>query len=110
MYKRQATYSTERLACSLATYQDIITLDCDEMPAERLPEFRRLTNECPDTIGSFTSPRMHGLKIFFYLKGREAEALRTELNARGTIDFATLNIYHHRMYTLSLIHIWCCCG
>ena len=96
-----ATYSTERLACSLATYQDIITLDCDEMPAERLPEFRRLTNECPDTIGSFTSPRMHGLKIFVYLKGREAEALRTELNARGTIDFATLNIYHRRMYALA---------
>ncbi len=44
-----ATYIKERLACSLDTYQDIITLDCDDMPVEKLPEFRRLVNDCPDT-------------------------------------------------------------
>ena len=57
-----ATYIKERLAYSLDTYQDIITLDCDDMPAEKLPEFRLLVNECPDTLGDFVSPRMHGLK------------------------------------------------
>ena len=76
-----ATYAKERLAYSLDTYQDIITLDCDDMPAEKIPEFRQLVNDCPDTLGSFVSPRMHGLKIFVYLTGNEAEALRTELNA-----------------------------
>jgi len=44
-----ATYIKERLACSLDTYQDIITLDCDDMPVEKLPEFRRLVNDCPHT-------------------------------------------------------------
>ena len=76
-----ATYAKERLAYSLDKYQDIITLDCDDMPAEKIPEFRQLVNDCPDTLGSFVSPRMHGLKIFVYLTGNEAEALRTELNA-----------------------------
>ena len=96
-----ATYAKERLAYSMDKYQDIITLDCDDMPTERLPEFRKLVNECPDTLGSFVSPRMHGLKIFVYLTGKEAEALRAELNARGTVDFPTLEQYHHRMYALS---------
>ena len=82
-----ATYAKERLAYSLDKYQDIITLDCDDMPAEKIPEFRQLVNDCPDTLGSFVSPRMHGLKIFVYLTGNEAEALRTELNALGTVDF-----------------------
>ena len=84
-----ATYAKERLAYSLDKYQDIITLDCDDMPAEKLPEFRQLANDCPDTLGSFVSPRMHGLKIFVYLTGKEAEALRAELNALGTVDFTT---------------------
>ncbi|WP_288360106.1 VapE domain-containing protein [uncultured Bacteroides sp.] len=96
-----ATYIKERLAYSLDTYQDIITLDCDDMPAEKLPEFRLLVNECPDTLGDFVSPRMHGLKIFVYLTGKEAEALRAELNALGTVDFPTLERYHHRMYALA---------
>ena len=96
-----ATYIKERLAYSLDTYQDIITLDCDDMPAEKLPEFRLLVNECPDTLGDFVSPRMHGLKIFVYLTGEEAEALRAELNALGTVDFPTLERYHHRMYALA---------
>lgn len=96
-----ATYAKERLAYSLDTYQDIITLDCDDMPAEKIPEFRQLVNDCPDTLGSFVSPRMHGLKIFVYLTGNEAEALRTELNALGTIDFLTLERYHHRIYALA---------
>ncbi|TGY27264.1 virulence protein E [Bacteroides caecimuris] len=96
-----ATYAKERLAYSLDKYQDIITLDCDDMPAEKLPEFRQLANDCPDTLGSFVSPRMHGLKIFVYLTGKEAEALRAELNALGTVDFTTLERYHHRMYTLA---------
>ena len=42
-----ATYAKERLAYSLDTYQDIITLDCDDMPAEKIPEFRQLVNDCP---------------------------------------------------------------
>lgn len=95
------TYTKERLAYSLATYQDIITLDCDDMAAEKLPEYRQLVNDCPDTLGNFISPRMHGLKIFVYLTGKEAEALRAELNALGTVDFPTLERYHHRMYTLA---------
>ncbi|MEB3372485.1 BT4734/BF3469 family protein [Bacteroides sp. CR5/BHMF/2] len=96
-----ATYVKERLAYSLDKYQDIITVDCDDMPAEKLPEFRQLANDCPDTLGSFISPRMHGLKIFVYLTGKEAEALRAELNALGTVDFPTLERYHHRMYALA---------
>lgn len=96
-----ATYIKERLAYSLDKYQDIITLDCDDMPAEKLPEFRQLVNDCPDTLGDFISPRMHGLKIFVYLTGEEAEALRAELNALGTVDFPTLERYHHRMYALA---------
>ncbi|WP_294629771.1 VapE domain-containing protein [uncultured Bacteroides sp.] len=96
-----ATYTTERLAYSLAAYQDIITLDCDEMPAEELETYRRLTNECSDTLGSFVSPRRHGLKIFVYLRGEEAQALRDEFNARGTADFAALDAYHRRMYALA---------
>lgn len=96
-----ATYAKERLAYSLDTYQDIITLDCDDMPAEKIPEFRQLVNDCPDTLGSFVSPRMHGLKIFVYLTGNEAEALRTELNALRTVDFLTLERYHHRIYALA---------
>lgn len=96
-----ATYAKERLAYSLDTYQDIITLDCDDMPAEKIPEFRQLVNDCPDTLGSFVSPRMHGLKIFVYLTGNEAETLRTELNALGTVDFLTLERYHHRIYALA---------
>ena len=96
-----ATYTKERLAYSLDKYQDVITLDCDDMPAEKLPEFRQLANDCPDTLGNFISPRMHGLKIFVYLTGQEAEALRTELNALGTVDFPTLERYHHRMYALA---------
>lgn len=100
-YTITATYVKERLAYSLDKYQDIITLDCDDMPVHQLPEFRQLVNDCPDTIGDFISPRMHGLKIFVYLTGEEAEALRAELNAMGTIDLPTLERYHHRMYTLA---------
>ena len=95
------TYTKERLAYSIDRYQDIITLDCDDMPAEKLPEFRRLVNECPDTLGNFISPRMHGLKIFVYLTGKEAEALRAELNAADTVSLAILERYHHRMYALA---------
>lgn len=95
------TYTKERLAYSIDRYQDIITLDCDDMPTEKLPEFRRLVNECPDTLGNFISPRMHGLKIFVYLTGKEAEALRAELNAADTVSLAILERYHHRMYALA---------
>lgn len=44
---------------------------------------------------------MHGLKIFVYLTGNEAETLRTELNALGTVDLLTLERYHHRIYALA---------
>lgn len=100
-YTVTATYAMERLAYSLVTYQDIIILDCDDMPAEKIPGYRQLVNDCPDTLGDFISPRMHGLKIFVYLTGEEPEALRTELNALGTIDLPTLERYHHRMYALA---------
>ena len=63
-YTVTATYAMERLAYSLVTYQDIIILDCDDMPAEKIPGYRQLVNDCPDTLGDFISPRMHGLKIF----------------------------------------------
>jgi len=100
-YTVTATYAMERLAYSLVTYQDIIILDCDDMPAEKMPGYRQLVNDCPDTLGDFISPRMHGLKIFVYLTGEEPEALRAELNALGTIDLPTLERYHHRMYALA---------
>lgn len=100
-YTVTATYAMERLAYSLKAYQDIIILDCDDMPAEKIPGYRQLVNDCPDTLGDFISPRMHGLKIFVYLTGEEPEALRTELNALGTIDLPTLERYHHRMYALA---------
>lgn len=103
-----ATYAKERLAYSLYKYQDIITLDCDDMPAEKLPQFRQLVNDCPDTLGSFVSPRMHGLKIFVYLTGNEAEALRAELNALQTVDFLTLERYHHRMYAWQAANMKSC--
>ena len=85
-----ATYTKERLAYSLKAYQDIITLDFDDMEVEKIPEYRQLANDCPDTLGNFISPREHGLKIFVYLTGEEPEALRAELNALGTIDLPTL--------------------
>lgn len=100
-YTVTATYAMERLAYSLVTYQDIIILDCDDMPAEKIPGYRQLVNDCPDTLGDFISPRMHGLKIFVYLTGEEPEALRAELNALGTINLPTLERYHHRMYALA---------
>lgn len=100
-YTVTATYAMERLAYSLKAYQDIIILDCDDMPAEKIPGYRQLVNDCPDTLGDFISPRMHGLKIFVYLTGEEPEALRTELNALGTVDLSTLERYHHRMYALA---------
>ena len=100
-YTVTATYAMERLAYSLVTYQDIIILDCDDMTAEKIPGYRQLVNDCPDTLGDFISPRMHGLKIFVYLTGEEPEALRAELNALGTIDLPTLERYHHRMYALA---------
>ena len=100
-YTVTATYAMERLAYSLVTYQDIIILDCDDMPAEKIPGYRQPVNDCPDTLGDFISPRMHGLKIFVYLTGEEPEALRAELNALGTIDLPTLERYHHRMYALA---------
>lgn len=100
-YTVTATYAMERLAYSLVTYQDILILDCDDMPAEKIPGYRQLVNDCPDTLGDFISPRMHGLKIFVYLTGEEPEALRAELNALGTIDLPTLERYHHRMYALA---------
>lgn len=100
-YTVTATYAMERLAYSLVTYQDIIILDCDDMPAEKIPGYRQLVNDCPDTLGDFISPRMHGLKIFVYLTGEEPEALRAELNALGTVDLPTLERYHHRMYALA---------
>ena len=100
-YTVTATYAMERLAYSLVTYQDIIILDCDDMPAEKIPGYRQLVNDCPDTLGDFISPRMHGPKIFVYLTGEEPEALRAELNALGTIDLPTLERYHHRMYALA---------
>lgn len=100
-YTVTATYAMERLTYSLVTYQDIIILDCDDMPAEKIPGYRQLVNDCPDTLGDFISPRMHGLKIFVYLTGEEPEALRAELNALGTIDLPTLERYHHRMYALA---------
>lgn len=100
-YTVTATYAMERLAYSLKAYQDIIILDCDDMPAEKIPGYRQLVNDCPDTLGDFISPRMHGLKIFVYLTGEEPEALRAELNALGTIDLPTLERYHHRMYALA---------
>ena len=96
-----ATYSNERLAYSLETYQDIITLDFDDMEVEKIPEYRRLANDCPDPLGNFISPREHGLKIFVYLTGEEPEALRAELNALGNIDLPTLERYHHRMFALA---------
>lgn len=100
-YSVTSLYGAERLAYSLIAYQDIITLDCDEMPAEKIPAFRLLVNDCPDTLGDFISPRRHGLKIFVYLTGDEPEALRAELNAMGVVDIATLERYHHRMYDLA---------
>ena len=96
-----ATYSNERLAYSLETYQDIITLDFDDMEVEKIPEYRRLANDCPDTLGNIISPRQHGLKIIVYLTGEEPASLRAELNALGNIDLPTLETYHHRMFALA---------
>ena len=45
-YTVTATYAMERLAYSLVTYQDIIILDCDDMPAEKIPGYRQLVNDC----------------------------------------------------------------
>ena len=59
-YTVTATYAMERLAYSLVTYQDIIILDCDDMPAEKIPGYRQLVNDCPDTLGDLSAPACTG--------------------------------------------------
>lgn len=99
-YTFTANYNEVRLPYSLMKYLDIITLDFDEMEFSRMPFYRQLVNDDPATLGSFLSPRAHGLKLFVYLKNEEAERLRAELHALGTVDYAALEKYHHRMYNL----------
>lgn len=99
-----ANYFEERLPYSLVRYLDAITLDFDEMESAKIPVYRQLVNKDPATLGSFLSPRGHGLKLLVYLRSEEAERMRAVLNARGTIDYAALESYHYDMYTLVRKH------
>lgn len=99
-----ANYFEERLPYSLMRYLDAITLDFDEMESARMPFYRQLVNEDPATLGSFISPRGHGLKLLVYLRSEEAERMRAALNARRTIDYVALEAYHYDMYTLVRKH------
>ena len=55
-----ATYAKERLAYSLDKYQDIITLDCDDMPAEKLPEFDNWRTIAPTRWAASSAPGCTG--------------------------------------------------
>ena len=51
-----ATYAKERLAYSLDKYQDIITLDCDDMPAEKDPGIPPTGERLPRHVRQFRQP------------------------------------------------------
>ena len=103
-YTFTANYLEERLPYSMQRYLDIMTLDFDEMEFDKIPYYRKLVNDDPATLGDFLSPRAHGLKLFVYLQSDEAKCLREEMNATGTVDYAALEKYHHRMYGLACKH------
>lgn len=69
-------------------YQDIITLDCDDMPAVKrsLWEFRhRWTNILTSLVVLPCLNGWSGWRLRLLISN-EAEALRTELNVLGTVD------------------------
>lgn len=99
-----ATYRNERLAYSLIAYNDLLILDFDEMQADDIPRLRRMANEDPNTVGSFLSPRRHGLKLLIYMLDEESRHLRKELEAQGTVTYAGLEQYHKKMYSVARRH------
>lgn len=103
-YTLTANYQMCRQAYSLKLYNDLPVLDFDDMQPEDLPRMRQLIHDDPNTVGSFLTPRRHGLKPVVYMLSEEAENLRNELQALPTVTYAQLESYHKRMYQLACHH------
>lgn len=98
-------YHERRLPYSLEYYNDIATLDFDNMQLGQMEIFRRQAEADDATLLAYLSPRRHGLKILAYLTTPEAQALRDTFNKHTQPHtYTELESYHKAQYELARLH------
>lgn len=99
-----ANYHECRLAHSIATYNDIITIDLDHLPEEELDRMRGLIEADETTLACFLTAKQHGFKVLAYPISLEAKRCRNELFQTPEITYCRLEEYHAEMYQLAREH------
>lgn len=88
-----ANYHTERLPESIKHYNDLITIDIDNLTDEQVVQFRPIIEQDPHTIGYFLTAKQHGFKIFAYLNTATlTPAVQSKRRYNQSIKNPTTNI------------------
>lgn len=100
-----ANYGELRRPHSLMHYNDVITVDVDHVPEERLESVRHVLESDPDVLALFLTPKRHGYKIFLYLRSSYALHLRQQTFSAVSLSVSELEKYHALMYEAARLHV-----
>ncbi|WP_321480224.1 VapE domain-containing protein [uncultured Bacteroides sp.] len=99
-----ANYKEKRLPESILRYNDVQTVDIDNLTDEQVLTLRPIIEADPYVLGNFLTPKRHGYKLFLYLLTPLAEQLRKSAFSTGEIGYEALELYHAKMYELARKH------
>lgn len=97
-------YQTQRLPEGITAYNDLITIDIDELSDEEVIQFRPLIEQDPATILAFVTAKQHGFKIIAHLNTPAANELRKAFVGTQSISYEQLEQYHAQAYELTRSH------
>lgn len=100
-----ANYGELRRPYSLMHYNDVITVDVDHVPTERLDAVRCNLQSDSDVLALFLTPKRHGFKIFLYLRSDYALRLRRQTFSVPSLHVSALEKYHALMYEAARQHV-----
>jgi hypothetical protein len=63
-FTTSGTFDQQRKTEFLKTYSQIVNLDFDHIPIDKLDNLAAIINDCKFTLASFVSPRGEGIKVF----------------------------------------------
>lgn len=97
-------YHLKRLPESISAYNDLITIDIDNLSDEQVSSLRPLIEKDKATIGCFLTVKRHGFKIIAYLVNPHTQQWRETYLQAETITYDNLERYHNMIYEATRQH------
>lgn len=100
IFTATANYAGNRLPEGIMRYNDVPTIDIDDLTDEQVVSLKPIIEADPYVLVNFLTPKRHGYKVLLYLLTPYAEQLRKAAFGATEITYEALEHYHRQMYEL----------